>query len=322
LLKTINKSQLKERIQTMKRNESAKTIAAFVLMFLLGAISQTQADILQFTASGPAVPNLSGLNENPANNSPATGTAIVTWDTATNKMTVATVFNNLTTPNTAAHIHCCTMPPNNVGVATTVPTFTGFPTGATSGTYLRTFDMLSAASYNPGFITAHGGTVATALADLLAGLQAGQSYLNIHSQMFPGGEIRGFLQPATEAPACPRGLGYWKKHASAWPVNSLTLGCQTYSGEELLALLRMPVRGDASIILAHQLISAKLNVFNGSNPMPVSDAFTQADTLLCTFNGKLPYNVKPSSAAGRQMTTLGGTLGSFNDGGTPSNCTP
>jgi hypothetical protein len=42
-------------------------------------------------------------------------------------------------------------------------------------------------------VTANGGTTAGAEAALLAGLEAGQAYLNIHTTMFPGGEIRGFL---------------------------------------------------------------------------------------------------------------------------------
>jgi hypothetical protein len=117
----------------------------------------------------------------------------VTWNTLTNEMTVDVTFSGLTTPTTAAHIHCCVTPPGNTGVATTVPTFTGFPLGVTSGTYTHAFDMTSAASYNPAFVTANGGTVAGAEAALLAGLEAGQAYLNIHTTMFPGGEIRGFL---------------------------------------------------------------------------------------------------------------------------------
>src|SRR5262245_43392129 len=46
-------------------------------------------------------------------------------------------FFGLTAPDTASHIHCCqTMPGTNVGVATTVPAFAGFPLGMTQGTYL------------------------------------------------------------------------------------------------------------------------------------------------------------------------------------------
>jgi len=80
----------------------------------------------------------------------------------------------------------------NAGVATTTPTFAGFPLGVTSGSYDNTLDMTLSSSYNPSFVTAHGG-IAGAEAFLFAGIAAGQAYLNIHSQTFPGGEIRGQL---------------------------------------------------------------------------------------------------------------------------------
>ena len=62
----------------------------------------------------------------------------------------------------------------------------------------RLFDLTLASSYNSAFITAHGGTVAQAEADLIAGLLGGQTYLNIHTNLFPGGEIRGQLQVVPE----------------------------------------------------------------------------------------------------------------------------
>ena len=49
--------------------------------------------------------------------------AIVTWDTATNLMTVNATFSGLNGNTTASHIHCCAIPPTNAGVATTTPTF-------------------------------------------------------------------------------------------------------------------------------------------------------------------------------------------------------
>ena len=61
-----------------------------------------------------------------------------------------------------------------------------------------TFDLTAASTYNPAFITAHGGTVAGAMAAFIAGLESGQTYLNIHTTQFPGGEIRGQLQAVPE----------------------------------------------------------------------------------------------------------------------------
>jgi hypothetical protein len=152
--------------------------------------------------------NLIGGNEVPPTGSPGTGTALVTLDTTAQTLTVQETFNGLGSPTTMSHIHCCLaspfLPGVNVGVATTTPSFPGFPTGVTSGNFgPMTFDLTMAGSYNPAFITLQGGTVAGAEAALEAGLLAGETYINIHTSAFPGGEIRGFLaavpEPATWA---------------------------------------------------------------------------------------------------------------------------
>jgi hypothetical protein len=83
-------------------------------------------------------------------------------------------------------------------VATTTPSFPGFPLGVTSGTFDNTFDLTQASSYNPAFITAEGGTVPAAEAALENALLAGETYINIHTTNFPNGEIRGFLSAVPE----------------------------------------------------------------------------------------------------------------------------
>jgi hypothetical protein len=141
--------------------------------------------------------NLNALNESPPHPSSAgTGFAEVDFDLAANSMHVHVVFSGLQSTTTASHIHCCIAPPGNVIVATTLPTFPGFPLGVMSGTYDQTFDMSLAASYNPAFIGA--GTVAAAETALFNNMLAGDTYLNIHTNMFPSGEIRGFLAPVPE----------------------------------------------------------------------------------------------------------------------------
>jgi hypothetical protein len=144
------------------------------------------------------VTTLTGAQEVPPTGSPGIGSALVTLDTATNLLTINVSFAGLLSPTIASHIHCCTPPGANAIVATTVPTFPGFPLGVTTGTYLQTFDLTVASTYNPAFITAHGGTVAGAQAAFIAGLLNGQTYLNIHTSQFQGGEIRGQLQAIPE----------------------------------------------------------------------------------------------------------------------------
>jgi hypothetical protein len=136
---------------------------------------------------------LSGANENPPTASPGTGTAQVTLDTASHTLRVRVTFSGLTSNTTAAHIHCCIAAPQNTGVATTVPAFPGFPLGVTSGSLDQTYNTLDAGTWNPAFVTAHGGTPAGAEAFLASGLAQGMAYLNIHTSVNPGGEIRGFL---------------------------------------------------------------------------------------------------------------------------------
>ena len=162
---------------------------------VLGALLSTNlfGSIMYYSA------DLNGSNENPPNASTGTGTALVTIDTVLQTMRVQVSFSGLLGTTTASHIHCCIAAPGNVGVATTTPTFAGFPLGVTSGTYDNTLDLTLASSYNPAFVTTHGGTLALAEFALLTGLDVGQAYLNIHTTFRPGGEIRGFLipEPAT-----------------------------------------------------------------------------------------------------------------------------
>lgn len=154
--------------------------------------SAAQAVPITFNAS------LSGAMENPSNDSAGTGFATVVYDDDARTLSVEAEFANLTSSTVAAHIHCCVEPPGNVGVATQLPSFQGFPLGVTAGTFSRVFDLTDEASFNPGFIVANGGTVEAAEAALAAGLSAGDAYFNIHTEQFPQGEIRGFLNRVPE----------------------------------------------------------------------------------------------------------------------------
>ena len=170
--------------------KTVNLIGLVLAVLMLSAVAK--ADQLVFTTT------LTGAQEVPPTGSPGIGSALVTLDTATNLLTVNVSFAGLGSPTIASHIHCCTPPGANAMVATTVPTFPGFPLGVTTGTYLMTFDLTLASTYNPAFITAHGGTVAGAQAAFIAGLTSGQTYFNIHTSQFPGGEIRGQLQAVPE----------------------------------------------------------------------------------------------------------------------------
>jgi len=177
------------------------TLAALVLA------QAAYADILTYSAT------LLGTGEAPPTGSTGTGDATVIIDTILQTMEVEIVFSGLEAPSTASHIHCCTTTPGigSAGVATTTPSFAGFPLGVTSGSFDNTLDLTASSTYNPAFVTAEG-SVANAETALLAGIAAGDAYVNIHTTQFPGGEISGFLGPA----AVPEPSTFWL--TGAWLV--------------------------------------------------------------------------------------------------------
>lgn len=180
------------------RNPLLAAAVSFSTLLSLLAASSLCAAPITFSAF------MNGPSEEPANGSPGTGLALVVIDPIAHTLFVDVNFAGLVAGNTAAHIHVINGPgdantSDTLGpVATTTPTFLGFPSGATSGSYIQTLDMTLASSYRAGWITDSGGTTALAEAELFDGIIDGRAYFNIHSSTFPGGEIRGFLQPVPE----------------------------------------------------------------------------------------------------------------------------
>ena len=150
-------------------------------MLALLLTSYASAATLTYIAS------LSGANQTPPVATTATGFATLTVNGDT--LSIAETFSGLTGgPATVSHLHCCALPGSNSAPASAV--FPGFPAG-TSGTYSATFNLLDPAFYSAAFLPASGGTAAGAEAALIAGLNSGQAYVNIHDVVSPAGEIRG-----------------------------------------------------------------------------------------------------------------------------------
>ncbi|MDP1621353.1 MAG: IPTL-CTERM sorting domain-containing protein [Bacteroidales bacterium] len=125
---------------------------------------------------------LTGQKSVPANPSVGTGTLIGTFNHATDMLTFTILFNGLTGTSTAAHFHGPAPAGVNAGVLILLA---GFPTSVTSGMYSNSY-MLTP----------------TQKTQLLAGLL----YVNIHSNIFPGGEIRGQLTEGTLTGNCPANI--------------------------------------------------------------------------------------------------------------------
>jgi hypothetical protein len=128
----------------------------------------------------------------------------------------------------------------------------------------------------------------------------------------------------TEAPSKPSGggctltQGYWKNHASKWPTQILTIGGVTYTQAELLTIFNTPPTGDASLILGHQLIAAMLNAANGAGQAQVGSAIDAAQAWMSAnkdADGRIPYGVAATGAAGADGVAISAKLDTYNNGG-------
>jgi hypothetical protein len=109
---------------------------------------------------------MSGSKENPATGSTAKGVFNGWYDESSNMLGFTATFQGLSGPTSAAHFHGPAHPDSNAGVQIG---WTGFPTGLTSGSFSDTVTLTAAQETQ---------------------LLAGRWYTNIHTSVYPGGEIR------------------------------------------------------------------------------------------------------------------------------------
>lgn len=168
----------------MKRVLSVLALASAAAL-AVPAQAQSGESSFRAVASGPA--------ESPPN--PSFGTSLVTIELDGQLLRVDAPFRDLGSDATMAHIHCCTASAFS-GVAAVAVPFSDFPTGVRTGDYSAAIALDNEASYAPAFLAANGGTAQGAYTALLAGMEANEAYVNIHTTAYPGGEIRGFLVAA------------------------------------------------------------------------------------------------------------------------------
>lgn len=106
---------------------------------------------------------------------------------------------------------------------------------------------------------------------------------------------------------CPHGSGFWKNHPTEWPVSSLDLGADHLDQAALLSILKTPVRGDATRILARPLIAAKLNMAAGAGD-DIAGVIAEADAYLADH----PVGSNPRQGDRKVAFTFMNELGEYN----------
>ena len=120
-----------------------------------------------------------------------------------------------------------------------------------------------------------------------------------------GGDGGGEDPDVTDS--CPHGSGYWKNHPAEWPVLSLDLGDDHLDQVALIDILKTPVRGDATRILARPLIAAKLNMAGGAGD-DIADVIADADAYLTDH----PVGSNPRQGDRKIAFTFMDELGQYN----------
>jgi hypothetical protein len=105
--------------------------------------------------------------------------------------------------------------------------------------------------------------------------------------------------------------GYWQNHT--WCVQSIQLGCVTYTRTQAIAILRSNSSKDKTYTMAQQLIGAKLNVAcKNTYPGCVTNAIAAADNWLCAH--PIGSGVTANSSAWTQITATYNLLADYNAG--------
>ena len=107
--------------------------------------------------------------------------------------------------------------------------------------------------------------------------------------------------------------GFWMNHSKAWCMESISIGCATYTQSQAIGIMRHNSSHDKTYSLAQQLIAAKLNIAcNGSDSSCIASAIAAADSFLCAH--PVGSGVTANSAAWQQIKATYNLIEKYNEG--------
>ena len=198
--------------------------------------------------------------------------------------------------------------------------FTGAPTLNTGGGAYTTFKLGPGETINVelGDLFDESGLTTNDTGELEYTTSSGTDYVLCAYAIGGTGGTRSVYSlngaGTTTAPVnCTFTLGYWKNHPAAWSsVATLMVGTVTYTNAQLMSILNTPAGGNGLISLAHQLITAKLNILvNGADATAISGTIGAADALI---GGLVIPPVGGGFLAPGSTSALTETLDDWNNG--------
>jgi hypothetical protein len=160
-----------------------KNLMAIVLLAIASLSAPARAEIIEFEF------DLTGFLEVPPVTTPAMGFATVILDTDTGLIVINGAFEDLTSPAVGAHLHGLAGFGQEAGII--LPLDLTLLPGGTAGTFEGSGNL------TPGQV---------------GGVLDQRTYINVHSAMFPDGELRGQVVPAPGVLALlPLGLRAWSR---------------------------------------------------------------------------------------------------------------
>lgn len=148
--------------------------------------------------------------------------------------------------------------------------------GVSGGTDLADFKMDATSGSMLALFGGPGGDT-----NLLVALE-GSNFSGAFTASWSADRAKGDIGPPPPTPQLPPAtIGYWKNHPEVWPVTSMVICGNNLNQSELLSILNTSPRGDVTIIMARQLIAAKLGVAGG-NSCPLT---SNAEAWLCSHGG-------------------------------------
>jgi hypothetical protein len=158
-----------------------------------------------------------------------------------------------------------------------------------------------------------GATVITEGHLLSSSLDIGESDFTVN---FGIGVLTGVRTP-----------GYWKTHSSAWPVDQVTIGDQTYSKSQAIRIMKKATQRNMWNVMFMHVVSAELNLLNGvladcgSDVDEIAQLITDGKEWLAENQDKQPVRASVDAWTS-EAELIKNTLDAFNNGELSLACAP